>query len=130
MTELDLIPILCQRALEASLSPGHVRRSMVPARKALEHRRAGLEGLRRNWGGQGMTRGEVQALRQALCEGRREVESLERSLHYLQRWSSGGVARDLQRALIAYEAAQRCWKRHLRAVLLLAPAMSCRGTPG
>lgn len=130
MTELDLIPILCRRALEARLTPGHVRRLALRARKALEDRRNALEGLRRSWPRQGLTRQELEALRRALCEGRREVDCLERSLHHLQRWSSGGGAGDLERALGAYESAFRSWKKHLRAALVVAPALSGRGTPG
>jgi len=126
MTELDLIPVLCRRALDDRLSPSRMRRGLAGAREALAGRRARLDDLQRTWARWSLTRAEVQSLREAVAEGRREVEGLERCLQHLHRWSWGGARADLQRAMVAYDGAQTSWRRHLRAVLSLAPAMSCR----
>lgn len=124
--ELDLIPLLCRLALEEKLSPGRMRRRVERARSALASRRAEVEALGIDWSRQTLTRGEHSILRDAVAEGRREVDQLEKCLAHLHRWAAGGTPDNLQRALGAYDASQRCWKRHLRGVMELAPMMSCR----
>jgi len=126
MTDLDLIPVLCHRALQERLTPQRMRLSLPGARQALDLRRKGLEALHRRWSQQSLTRSEVQALRQAVLEGGRELEGLERCLRHLQTWSKGGETGCLRSALAAYESSQGFWRRHVRCVLALAPEMSCR----
>lgn len=124
--ELDLIPLLCRQALEEKLSPGRMRRRVERARQALSSRRAQVEALGVDWARQTLTRGEHSVLLDAVTEGRREVLQLEKCLAHLSRWAAGGPTEYLQRALVAYDASHRCWKRHLRGVMELAPVMSCR----
>ncbi len=126
MTDLDLIPVLCQSALQERLTPKRMRLRLPGAQQALAQRRLGLETLHRRWSRQSRTRAEVQALRQAVLEGGRELEGLERCLRHLRTWSLGGGADCLRSALAAYESSQGYWRRHVRWVLALAPEMSCR----
>ncbi len=126
MTELDMIPVLCRRAMERRLSPDRLRRRLAEVDRTLARRREGLEALCESWRQRSLTRAEVQALREALHQGREELAGLQRCLEHLQRWSGGGDARHLHQALAAYDSSQRCWKRHLKTVIALAPSMSCR----
>ena len=130
MSELDQIPLLCRRALEARMTPRRMQLRLVAVRESLAHRRQGLEDLGRSWAHRSLTRAEFQALRRALGEGQRELEELEACLDHLQSWSAGGGAGYLRRALVAFDEAQRSWKRHFQLVLTLAPEMSCRESCG
>lgn len=124
--ELDLIPLLCRQALEEKLSPNRLRRRLERARSALEARRAQVEALGLDWARQTLTRGEYSILQDTVAEGRREVDQLEKCLLHMQRWAGGGSPDLLQRALMAYDASHRCWKRHVKGLAQLAPVMSCR----
>ncbi len=125
MTDLDLIPVLCQSALQERLTPKRMRNSLaVHARPA--QRRKSLEAMHRRWSRQSLTRAELEALREAVLEGGRELEGLERCLRHLQTWSRGGGAACLRSAMAAYETAQGYWRRHVRYVMALAPEMTCR----
>lgn len=124
--ELDLIPLLCRHALEEKLSPLRMRRRLERARAALSSRRAEVEALGVDWARQTLTRGEHSLLLDTVAEGRREVAQLEKCLLHLQSWAGGGPPEHLQRALLAYDASHRCWKRHVKALAQLAPVMSCR----
>jgi len=126
MTELDLIPVLCQDALKRRLTPDRLRRRLARVDQTLARRREDLEELCQAWRQRSLTRAEFQALREAWRQGRDELAGLERCLEHLRRWSGGGDAGNLRQALLAYDSAQRCWKRHLKSILALAPSMSCR----
>lgn len=126
MTDLDLIPVLCQSALHERLTPKRMRNSLAGAHQALAQRRKSLEAMHRRWSRQSLTRAELEALREAVLEGGRELEGLERCLRHLHTWSRGGGAACLRSAMAAYETAQGCWRRHVRYVMALAPEMTCR----
>ncbi|NMA28280.1 MAG: hypothetical protein GX934_10975 [Burkholderiales bacterium] len=126
MTELDLIPVFCKDALQRRLTPDRLRRRLTRVDQTLARRREDLEKLCQAWRQRSLTRAEFQTLREAWRQGREELASLERCLEYLRRWSGGGGAGNLRQALLAYDSSQRCWKRHLKSILTLAPSMSCR----
>lgn len=124
--ELELIPLLWRHAMEERLSPWRMRRRLDRARTELSTRRARVEGLGEAWSRQALTRGELTLLHDLVSEGRREVEHLDKCLAHLYRWAADGSVEHLRRAQLAYDTAGRCWKRHLKVALELAPAMSCR----
>lgn len=123
MQELEMVPVLCWRALEGRMMRGRMRRFADRAGQVLRRRQEDLEGRVERWSRTTLGRRDTLRLLEYAQQGRLEVEHLERCLGALRSWAAGGPDRELHRALVAWDAAHRCWSRALRAMVDLAPGL-------
>lgn len=119
--ELEMVPVLCHRALDGGANRGGLSRWLGEARVALEARRQAFEArhgelCRAHPGRRDRLRIQSWAERRRL-----EFLHLKASLEAVARWLHGGREVELRTALIRWEAARKAFQLSLKELMAFAP---------